>query len=341
MGVSIKHLLAIAIMFFCFTSCEVEFDPNEDWKAVTVVYGLLDQDEDTTFVRVQKGFLGSGNYLDFSRVKDSIYYNPEDIDVFMVSYYPWEGDNVIRDTFWFNYTESYNKENGDFYSESAPVYYCVTRGKLNHTEALKQEYKIIVRNKKTMEETTASARLIGDYDIVAPGSYMQFQNRAGKQVLNCQWYNINSSVASRHEGIMAKMYQPVIRFYYRKDGNETFVDIPFATQLAKNPNPGVLMSLNIELDFLLDGLEKELKGQSCSWTNRAYMFELYVSSCDLNMYEYYSNSRQESAQLVDKPIYTNVNNGYGLFAARRQNIKIRFVHLDEKVTLALKQWIND
>lgn len=101
------------------------------------------------------------------------------------------------------------------------------------------------------------------------------------------------------------------------------------------------MSFNIELDYLLDGLEKELKDKNCSFTDRAYMFELYVSSCDLNMYEYYSNSRQESAQLVDKPIYTNVNNGYGLFASRRQNIKIKFTHVDQKVALALEQWFHD
>lgn len=341
MKVSLKYLFAIAIMLFGFTSCEVEFDPNEDWKAVTVVYGLLDQDEDTTFVRVQKGFLGSGNYLDFSRVKDSIYYKPEDIDVFMVSYYPWEGDNVIRDTFWFNYTESYNKEDGNFYSESSPIYYCVTRDRLNHTEALKQEYKIIVRNKKTMEETTASARLIGDYDIVNPGSYMQFQNRAGKNILACEWYNMNSSVASRNEGVIAKMYQPTIRFYYKRNGEETFVDIPFATQLNKNTNAGVMMSYNIEFDYLVSDLRKVLEGASCDWTNRTSMFELYVSSCDLNMYEYYSNSRQESGQLVDKPIYTNVKNGYGLFAARRQSIKVKFENIDTKLILELKQWIND
>lgn len=338
MRVSIKHLLAIAVMLFSFTSCEVEFDPNEEWKAVTVVYGLLDQDNDTTFIRVQKGFLGSGNYLDFSRQKDSIYYKPEDIDVFMVSHYFWESEDLVRDTFWFNYKESYYKEDGDFYSESAPIYYCVTKGRLNHTEALKQTYKIVVRNKKTMEETTASTRLIGDYSIVSPGSYMQFQNRAGKQILACQWYNINSSVASNNEGAVAKMYQPIIRFYYKNDGQETFVDIPFPTQLCKNTYPGVLMSFNIEFDYLIDGLEKKLKDKNCSLTDRAYMFELYVSSCDLNMYEYYSNSRQESMQLVDKPIYTNVNNGYGLFASRRQNIKIKFAHIDEKVALALQEW---
>lgn len=335
-----RYLLVVFLFPFIFTSCEVEFDPNEEWKAVTVVYGVLDQDDDTTFVRVQKGFLGSGNYLDFSKVKDSIYYKPEDIDVFMISHYYWEADSIVRDTFWFNYTESYNKEDGDFFAEISPIYYCVTRGRLNHTEAMKQTYKIVVRNKKTMEETTASTRLIGDYDIITPGNYMQFQNRAGKQILNCQWYNLNSYADAYDQGIMAKMYQPVIRFYYKEEGKETFADIDFATQLVKNQHAGVPMSFNIELDLLLDELERSLKGKNCSPTDRSSMFELYILSCDLNMYEYYSNSRQESMQLVDKPIYTNVNNGYGLFAARRQSIKVKFTRIDEKVVLALNELFN-
>ena len=45
-----ERVFAFVCILCVFTSCEVEFDPNEEWKAVTIVYGLLDQDEDTTFV---------------------------------------------------------------------------------------------------------------------------------------------------------------------------------------------------------------------------------------------------------------------------------------------------
>ena len=86
----ISGLVLLLSVLFCMTSCEVEFNPNEDWKSVTVIYGVLDQDSDTTFLRIQKGFLGSGNYIEFAKERDSIYYKPEEIDVFMVSYYPWD-----------------------------------------------------------------------------------------------------------------------------------------------------------------------------------------------------------------------------------------------------------
>lgn len=332
-----SSLILFLAMLFCFTACEVEFDPNEEWKQVTVIYGVLDQDSDTTFIRVQKGFLGSGNYLNFAKEKDSIYYKPNEIDVFMLSYYPWEKDKV-GDTLWFDYTETLTKPEGDFYNEVSPIYQCVTKGKLNHSEALKQEYKIVVRNKKSGDETWATTRLIGDYDITAPGSIMYFIPKNGKNIMSCSWYNINSSVATKGEGIIAKMFQPSMRFYYRANGEETFTDIDFAIKLNTSSNSGFEFNSNIDMNDIVNGLKRNLashKGK-CSWTNRKYAFELYINSCNLEMYEYYSNSRQNDNQLSDKPIYTNINNGYGLFAARRKHIKLTFTKEDEKLQTAIK-----
>ncbi|MBQ6096732.1 MAG: hypothetical protein IJK99_03190, partial [Bacteroidales bacterium] len=57
-----------------FASCEVEFSPNADWKEIPVVYCVLDQDDDTSYVRVQRCFLGEGNQYQYTSVADSIYY---------------------------------------------------------------------------------------------------------------------------------------------------------------------------------------------------------------------------------------------------------------------------
>lgn len=332
-----SNLILLLAMLFCFAGCEVEFDPNEEWKQVTIIYGVLDQDSDTTFVRVQKGFLGSGNYIDFAKEKDSVYYKQNEIDVFMLSYYPWDKNNA-GDTLWFDYTETTTKQDGDFYNETTPLYRCCTKGRLNHAEALKKEYKIVVRNKKSGDETWATTRLIGDYDITAPGSIMTFIPKNGKNMMNCSWYNINSSVASSGQGIIAKVFQPSMRFYYRANGEETFTDIDLAMKLNTSNNPGFEFNYNMDMSDIVNGVKRNLASQkgNCSWTNRQYAFELYVNSCSLEMYEYYSNSRQNDNRLSDKPIYTNVNNGYGLFAARRKHIKLTFTKEDPKLQQAIK-----
>lgn len=337
MRIKVREFCFLILMACIFVSCEVNFDPNENWKATTIVYGVLDQDSDTTFVRVQKGFLGNGNYLDFAKERDSIYYRQDEIDVKMVSYYPWSPD-VVCDTFLFEYKEYTSKEEGDFYNQNVPMYYCVTRGRLNYEEALKREYKIIITNTKTNEQTTASTRLIGDYDITSPGHIMSFLYKNGKNIMSCSWYNINSGVATNHMGMIAKVYQPVIRFYYRVNEVETFTDVEFGTMLNTRDIPGYEFKYNMDMDDLVKGLKKNLaqhKGQ-CSWTNRVNAFEFYVNSCSSEMYEYYSNSLQNGNALTDKPIYTNVVNGYGLFAAKRNFIKRVFSVEDEKLLVAIK-----
>ncbi len=332
----ISGLVLLLSVLFCMTSCEVEFDPNEDWKSVTVIYGVLDQDSDTTFLRIQKGFLGSGNYIEFAKERDSIYYKPEEIDVFMVSYYPWDKETIC-DTFFFDYNESYSKPEGDFYSEVAPIYCCRTAGRLSYEEALKREYKVIVRNKSSLEETWATTCLIGDYDITSPGSIMYFVPKNGKNIMTCSWYNLNSRAEANHLGEVAKFYQHIMRFYYKADGQETYTDIEFGTKINTSTHSGFEFTFNMDMADLVNGIKKNLaeKKGHCSWTGRVNAFELYVQSCNLEMYEYYINSLQTGNILSDEPIYTNVQNGYGLFAARRRHIKHTFTQNDEKLLTAI------
>ena len=80
-----KEKLSLIVFFLAsllmLVSCEVEFNPNGDWTETTIVYGVLDQDADTNFIRVQRCFLGEGNYIQFSSQKDSIYYKKDEIEV--------------------------------------------------------------------------------------------------------------------------------------------------------------------------------------------------------------------------------------------------------------------
>ena len=57
-----------------FSACKVDFSPNAEWKEIPVVYCILDQDDDTTWVRVQRCYLGEGNLYQYGSCYDSINY---------------------------------------------------------------------------------------------------------------------------------------------------------------------------------------------------------------------------------------------------------------------------
>ena len=94
-------LLSISIILL-FTQCKNEFEVNDDWKDITVVYGLLNQTEDTNYIRVTKGFLGNEDANIMAHIKDSLYY--KNVDVLLEE---WNGNVLLntftlRDTFFYS-----------------------------------------------------------------------------------------------------------------------------------------------------------------------------------------------------------------------------------------------
>ncbi len=70
---------ALTVLFSFLVSCEDELDLNADYKNITIVYGLLDPGADTTFIRINKGFLG-GDATQFINEPDSVQY-PMDVNI--------------------------------------------------------------------------------------------------------------------------------------------------------------------------------------------------------------------------------------------------------------------
>ena len=81
----------IAILFIStifLWSCETEFEVNAPWKDVSIIYGLLEANKDTQYVKIYRGFLGEQDALIMASNPDSIYYNSEDVEVLINEYTP-------------------------------------------------------------------------------------------------------------------------------------------------------------------------------------------------------------------------------------------------------------
>ncbi|MDR1846605.1 MAG: DUF4249 domain-containing protein [Bacteroidales bacterium] len=312
-----KRLMILCGMLpFMFAACEVEFDPNSEWKETTIVYCLLDQDDDTTFVRVEKAFLGEGNYIDFAKVKDSIYYKEDDLDVKIYGYNSWDNVNPAQ-VIPFQYTTDYAKPEGEFYSAEAPIYYALTAGQFN----INRTYKLEVRNVKTGNVVSSTLQPLGNYTITKPeNNKFSFKYDKGKYKMDIQWNNRNSS----SPGAMPKLYQPVFRFYYKEHNEERFVDLPLGKVVNTYPTTHSLY-YTASLDGILSAIKARLNnGQPKAWTDRINWMELFLTSCDVTMYDYININNADNNLLTDRPLYTNIDNGIGLFAARRTKINVVF-----------------
>lgn len=108
-----KRLYLILCLPFMalFSACSTDIDLYGDYKQVPVIYGLLDANADTNFVKITRAFFVEGDALQVALNPDSSNY-PGKLDARLVEY--CNGDSVreiVLDTITIR-----KKESGVFYA---------------------------------------------------------------------------------------------------------------------------------------------------------------------------------------------------------------------------------
>ena len=62
----IKNLLFLILPFLF--SCETDFDVNANWKDVTIVYGLIDPNNEDQLIKINKAYLGQGDAIQMASI---------------------------------------------------------------------------------------------------------------------------------------------------------------------------------------------------------------------------------------------------------------------------------
>ncbi len=301
---SVKVILPLLLLLTALFSCNKELNVNANWKDITVVYGLLDQSADTTFIKITKAFLGPGDALKFSKIADSSTY-PDKLEVRLDEY----NGSLFVNSYSCDTITIRNKQKGDsiFYYPNQLMYY--TKAKLNEN----YRYNLYIRNKKTGKLITSQTLLIHDFEIMRPQINSQITFTPGGHMTEVRWAPAKN----------AKRYQLMIRFFYvqfpksgvqKKDTNyiDWVVDNKIMALDAQSTQP-------FDEYFPDDGFYSVVGGlldTTTVLTRVAYkcQFIFSVASDTLNTY---MEVTEPSLSLVqEKPAFTDISNGLGLFSAR-------------------------
>lgn len=316
-----KFLLLITTAVIVLSSCSTEFNPNDEWEETMVVYGLLDQDCDTTWIRVQKCFLGEGNSFAYAHIMDSSVYAPDDLAIRITEWYAEERNGVLVKTvltgqvFDFAYKMLTDKPEGDFFAPNQPVYYCRTKGKLYP----KRIYELEVKNTKTGKSVKSETSLIGDgIQVKHPLNVFQFKD------------NRNSSCIVRwtvdYDG-KARVFQPVVRFFYleRDKANETEIPVLKYVDIEGDVYRNIGNNNQMQGDFSkseFGAMLKEKIGVDDSKQRlMADSVQIFIYAADENMSNYMSVSIPPTSIVQERPVFSNIDGGLGIFASRRTKIK--------------------
>jgi hypothetical protein len=192
-----KKYLGLIFLIPLVVSCSSKLDVNADWQDITVVYGLLNQNDSIHYIRITKAFLGPGDALQFAKIPDSSNY-PDKLDVTLEEWEITQGiDSTLKKTYLFDTTSTaIPKDPGTFYFPYQKLYYTIGKFKDIYT------YKLFIKQ-KTGKVVTGRTVLIKPMTIKTPNS--------GSKASILPQKVIPLEFLSAENG---KRYQLVLRFTY-------------------------------------------------------------------------------------------------------------------------------
>ena len=304
-----KKLLFVLVCICClYLGCKTDFDINAEYKETTVVYGLLDRNEKAQMIKINKTFLTNGDASQFAMEPDAINYDPADLKVTMDEV---QGTSIIR-TLTLHDSIIPHKQAGDFSTAKNIVY--VTYAKLDSSKS----YNLKVENLKTGNIVTASTPLIDYIDLIIKPGYMNFVTQVSMPTTPGKYSSPNVSWYTKK---YAKTYQVNVRFYYRE---KNVVVTPNVTQNKFLDWPQAILestTIGSKLTQPINGLAfyQYLQSSIAEDDNVVRYADSLVVTLSVGTEEldnYIKINKPGSDFNQDKPTYTNIVNGLGIFSTR-------------------------
>jgi hypothetical protein len=297
---NVFFLLALLIMF---SACNNEVDINADTDDISVLYGLLDQTDNQHFVKLTRAFLIDGNVYIGAADASISEYDPSDIEMVLDEYRNGNYQRSIpMDTVLVT-----NKDSGDFYFPNQLVYATPKNTILNEDNS----YEVVVNIKSLDKQVRANTSLVKDFSIIRPTVGQRFVGMTGTLPQSVEWRSAENG----------KVHQLTIRFYYTEvDANSNrsvhFVDLPLSMQRSNGTNGGEKIKEEFYGESFYMNLAANIDPPASGMVRYPDSVVYIFSVADENFAVYMDVNQPATGIITEKPAYTNVENGLGIFAGR-------------------------
>ncbi len=351
------YILGFVLTTLFLSSCKEDFDLTMPYSEQAVVYAFLQHndpwDEDTNFVLVNKAFVGELPAESMAAISDSINY--PDYSELEVTLQRVDKESVnaqgIDAPIILKYMH-HPKKQGLFANDNNIVFY--TTKQLMKFQDVSQDptpyyedpyfYRLSIKKKgeKEVRAVTKMIRgIIEERPFSTPAKYRSL-NFASTNKLHKTVFNFKSNLDAR-------VYQLFLSFYYyekRTDDNIYIkkVDLevsPYVTENKAQKNSSKIKIVikpdefyNTFLSQLKDSKDVVWRAIKITDTQTAARPETHSAKLVLGSQEsyIYNQVTQPSDGIIqDKPLYTNIENGVGLFTSKWEHSRNSF-HLS-KTTL--------
>lgn len=331
-----KKIAAFFFFLLLFNNCQKDFSTISDWEEQMVVYGLLDIKDSRQYLKITKAFLGDGKVLKYAANPDSNQYNfPLDVSISELD----ENQHVVR-TILFDTIHTQSKDSGLFYSPGQILYrsrpydfYDVvvyTEGFQHDTIFLdtiwlnpEHHYRLHVKNPKSGLEVSSETGVVNYLSFTKP------KLTTNKFTISNAEDNSNTvkwSTSNTADIFQIKIYFHYDELYYGSD-DTLHKRIPIVNEMLKDKFQykliGQMFFNTCNQAIKYKDAEQEAKVRK----RMAQDMELYLIGGNETLYKYMIINEPSTGLIQDKPVYSNIDGGIGIFGSRTK--VLRLIPLDD------------
>ncbi|MAW21696.1 MAG: hypothetical protein CMD16_04815 [Flavobacteriales bacterium] len=299
-----KISLIAAIFGLVLTSCETDFEINADWKETTIVYGLLDASKDTQYVKINRAFLCECSAEKIAEeYADSINVDPNDLEVKLHKIKL--GDTLMSITLEDTLLD---KEDGDFASDKNIIFWAAHDSISNFLNDDCQ-YALTINNKNSGNQVSSNTEIIDGFSFrtfnenYPLGFYNPFvQDSLQFQDKTVDWYKSDNG----------EIYQLDLKFYYTENG--VLKSLVWKQPLVSYT--GISMQRTLESPKFFSFLRNNLNADNDDLIRMFVSIDLIMTVGSEDLHTYVRVNEPITGIVQERPVFTNINNGIGVFASR-------------------------
>ncbi|MCK9448291.1 MAG: hypothetical protein M0Q41_04855 [Bacteroidales bacterium] len=305
--------LFFSLLLF-FSACSTDVDNYADYKDVTIVYGLLETDKDTTYIKITKAFLGPGNALVFAQNPDSSNYSGK-LDVKLIGK---QNSNTLPAITLDTITIK-NKQAGDsiFYFPEQKLYYT--------TAPIYADAQYTLEINKGSEIIRAQTVAVKDFSVLKPNNRINF---AATTTVAIQWNTAENG----------KRYEVQLVFYYDElhQGTSDTIHQSMTWKMGTKTADRLDGTEKLEINYLGEAFYSRLNSELKHDPNIrrfAGPVDLIISCAGDELNTYIDVNAPSNSIIQEIPEYTNIENGYGIFSSRKILVKSYLLSVQSELKL--------
>jgi hypothetical protein len=323
-------ILLLTLSLFSILGCETDIDIIAPKKDVTIVYGILEETKTRHYIRINKAFIGEESASVLAATQGVNEYSDSELQAVVIEYL--NGEERNRWPLSSEYISS--KEDGLFFSDSNKVYYFDADLRISsdqNTFVYRLECTINVEGEET-KVVSAETEVIGGGIVPITLVKPRIANSSSEDraeidfVANGEYRNSLDITWQRPAGGVS--FTSYYRFYYtevdittgeRKRDSLLYMIGTKRVKLNESESSGeVNFTMNPEEFYIRMNTEFE----DYNFDNPSFYryasdtLEFFLEIADNTLATYIEVNQPSTEISQERPEYTNVTNGIGVFGSR-------------------------